>query len=145
MGNEEKVYFPCFRYHISNEPTIFYTQEELDAAGEGWVDNPDKVHSVPNDGGEEIIEVAHAESDVDEVPAETSEPAPAPEEGVDPEIPDTPTPDINILRARAKELGLSGNIKRWKRATLERKITEAETPTKAEEDLKTDQADGEGE
>lgn len=46
----EPIYYPCFRYHPNHEPTIFQNQEELDAAGDGWVDTPEKF-------GQKVVEV----------------------------------------------------------------------------------------
>lgn len=35
-------HLPTWRYHREYPPRIFTSQEEFDAAGVGWVDNPDK-------------------------------------------------------------------------------------------------------
>jgi len=43
----EKIWFPTWRYKGGESPRIFATQEELDAAGDGWVDNPDKIGMIP--------------------------------------------------------------------------------------------------
>jgi len=32
--------FPTWRYHAEHEPRIFETFEELEEAGEGWVESP---------------------------------------------------------------------------------------------------------
>jgi hypothetical protein len=40
---EQKIQFPTWRYHAQKEARIFHGQNELDEAGDGWVDSPDKL------------------------------------------------------------------------------------------------------
>lgn len=40
----EAAQFPCWRYHATAPAgQVFNTQDELDAAGKGWVDSPAKL------------------------------------------------------------------------------------------------------
>lgn len=39
----EKIWFPTWRYKADSQPRLFVSQKELDDAGEGWVDSPDKI------------------------------------------------------------------------------------------------------
>jgi len=140
MSEEKIPGFPCYRYHLNNEPTIFRTQAELDAAGDGWVDNPDKVGKqaeeivLPETPEQKLSALNHAQSKipklnlaeevspVDEVSTETPEPEDEPIQLSGEEY-------LDNLRARARELGIKGNLKVWKQATLVRKINQALTET----------------
>lgn len=77
--------FPIWMYHKTQEARIFTSEEELKAAGKGWVHNPAKLNA-PVD-----------EEPDDEAPDDQGIPV-----NQDPE-------DVARIRAKAKEL----HIKNW--------------------------------
>ena len=41
--------FPCWRYHHTEQPRIFHSLEELELAGNGWVDSAKKTAAPAKD------------------------------------------------------------------------------------------------
>lgn len=115
---EDVKTFPTWRHHATLEPRIFNTLEELEAAGPGWLDSPDRFF----DNDDPVPECDENESPPDEVAPEV--PPPGPVEQV----------TIEELRAEARSLGIKGNVNAWKYDTLVRKIEQAkEKKAKGEE------------
>ena len=148
----EDVTFPTFRYNSSNVESAkrFNTLAELQAAGPGWLDSPDRFlivneADVIGDDGEitneavkaDVIEAAVAvppETPEEHAPAKNilmgsgsfGETAPAePPPGLT-EVPaEGVDVAIEVLREEAKSLGIRGNVNVFKRETLIKKIENA--------------------
>ena len=148
----EDVTFPTFRYNGASVESArrFNTLEELQAAGPGWLDSPDRFISsevtsaeVPNvpESDEavkaEVVKAAVAvppETPEEHAPAKNilmgsgsfGETAPAePPPGLT-EVPaEGVDVAIEVLREEAKSLGIRGNVNVFKRETLIKKIENA--------------------
>lgn len=105
--------FPCWRYHASAAARVFNTEQELAAAGDGWVDSPAKLNAAPEPSPEP--EAPAEEPALEAEPVETfDEPAPTPDDGLD----DMDKVDLQELCAR-REIAYDG---RWNRAKLIAKL-----------------------
>ena len=96
---EDVKTFPTWRHHATLEPRIFKTREELEAAGPGWLDSPDRFLGIDDPVPEEVRE---------ELPPQDGEPS------------------IEYLREQAHSIGVRGNIAAMKYDTLARKIDQIE-------------------
>lgn len=107
--------FPCWRYHASAAARVFNTEEELAAAGEGWVDSPAKLGCAPEPSPEPETPAEETAPEAEPV-AVLDEPAPEPtsDDGLD----DLDKVDLQELCA-SREIAYDG---RWNRAKLIAKL-----------------------